>query len=413
MTRSLVLATLAAAAALTFAARPAHAVPETLGLTARVVDAGVPLAGNHSITVRLHTAATGGNAAWSETQTAAVTDGLLYLTLGAQTPLTSTVVDGGPLYAEIQIDSTVLAPRLAVTSTAYAIRAAIAEDSERLGGQPATAFAAANHNHNGAYLPVGSFLACASNEKVASINPTTGSLTCAPDNVGPTYVAGPGISIAGTQLAVMFGGTGTLTSAARSDHAHTGVYLPIGSALTCPAGQFATAIQANGNPVCALEAGDITQVTAGTGLTGGAASGGATLAVAFAGLGVSTSVARADHFHPAVCPTGYATHASAGAATPLCVKRVAQANVTYYDAATACYVQHQAGELCTYAQLRVAFTTTPQETQVVNYWMADRVDDDWVLRVNSSANDSNFDEKIEIASLTVTGPGYYCCQRAQ
>ena len=45
------LVTLAALAA------PAAAVPEQLGLTARVVDAGAPITGNHVVTVRLHTAA--------------------------------------------------------------------------------------------------------------------------------------------------------------------------------------------------------------------------------------------------------------------------------------------------------------------------------------------------------------------
>ena len=124
------LVTLAALAA------PAAAVPEQLGLTARVVDAGAPITGNHVVTVRLHTAASGGAAVWTENQNVAATDGLVYLTLGAQTPLTDAIIDGGPLWVELQVDSTVLAPRLAVTSAAYAIRAGVAEDSELLGGQP-------------------------------------------------------------------------------------------------------------------------------------------------------------------------------------------------------------------------------------------------------------------------------------
>jgi hypothetical protein len=43
--------------------------------------------------------------------------------------------------------------------------------------------------------------------------------------------------------------------------------------------------------------GDITGVTAGSGLTGGGTSGGVTLSANFAGSGVATTVARSDHFH--------------------------------------------------------------------------------------------------------------------
>ena len=69
---------------------------------------------------------------------------------------------------------------------------------------------------------------------------------------------------------------------------------------TCAAGEFLQSIGQNGTVVCG-SAGDITAVTAGSGLTGGASSGDASLAVDFASSGGSngtaTTVARSDHHH--------------------------------------------------------------------------------------------------------------------
>ena len=70
---------------------------------------------------------------------------------------------------------------------------------------------------------------------------------------------------------------------------------------TCPSGQLMTAVNQNGTVTCqsvtGAGGGDIASVVAGAGLTGGATTGDATLAVSFSGTGITSSAARADHWH--------------------------------------------------------------------------------------------------------------------
>lgn len=87
-------------------------------------------------------------------------------------------------------------------------------------------------------------------------------------------LAGPGLTGGGTSgevtLSGSFGGTGSATTAARSDHTHDG----------------------GGG-------GTITGVLAGPGLTGGGTSGEVTLGASFGGTGSANTVSRTDHDHDA------------------------------------------------------------------------------------------------------------------
>jgi hypothetical protein len=299
--------------ALTLLAAPAAAVPEQLGLTARVLDAGTPISGMHVVTVRLHGTDVGGIPVWSETHDVEVVDGLVYVTLGRDVPLTADLIDGGALFVEVQVDSTVLSPRLEVTSAAYAIRAGLAEDAELLGGLAPSAFAPVVHDHDGVYLPLGPTLSCGGSDHVTGLDLSTGSVICAP-STSTVYAAGSGISIAGSTISALYSGSGTSAFLARSDHNHAGIYLPVGTTLGCPAGQSVIGLSPSGSVMCAAT-GDITDVVAGLGLTGGAASGFATLAVAYGGTGISTSAARSDHNHAGVyLPVGSTLGCAAGEA---------------------------------------------------------------------------------------------------
>jgi hypothetical protein len=358
----------------------ADAVPEQIGLTARVVDAGTPITGAHTFTVRVFDAATNGTQQWTESDGATASDGTVYLTLGDQSALDATVLDGGPLWIELQVDSTVLAPRLSITSAAYAVRAGVAEDAELLGGIPATAF-----------LPKGSVLNCTGTQKVVGIS-ANGSVLCGSDQ----------------DTILTLAGSGTAATAARSDHSHTGVYLPVGATLACTGTQKVTGVNANGSVSCGADVDTDTNTTymAGAGIT----LTGTSFSVSFGGTGTANIAARADHAHAELCPTGYATYSgNSGSGSPLCIKRVTSP-ASYSQAASDCFLAHSAGELCTYSQLRIGTAAGGGLTLSTGYWMADRVDDNWVLRVNG-ANALDFDEKVDVQTVT-SSPGYYCCQRA-
>lgn len=117
---------------------------------------------------------------------------------------------------------------------------------------------------------------------------------CNADAGGSSYSAGPGLSLSGSTFSAAYGGSGgdagTAATLARSDHRHDARYA-LATALAT-----AGTINAPSNPVSWTKlkdvpvgladgidndsGGDITGVVAGAGLTGGAAAGEATLAIA-------------------------------------------------------------------------------------------------------------------------------------
>jgi hypothetical protein len=79
----------------------------------------------------------------------------------------------------------------------------------------------------------------------------------------------------------------------------------------CPTGQLMTAVNENGTVACEAissgSGGDITEVTAGSGLAGGGTTGAVTLRALFSGSGTSNASARADHTHGVGGVTGAST----------------------------------------------------------------------------------------------------------
>lgn len=96
---------------------------------------------------------------------------------------------------------------------------------------------------------------------------------------------------------------------------------------TCGAGNAIRAVGADGAVTCeAIPQGDITGVStlAGSGLTGGAASGDANLAVSFGGSGAATSAARSDHGHDA-------TYVNEGQADSVTSPMIVNGAITFAD----------------------------------------------------------------------------------
>lgn len=151
MTRSLLWSSALCAAALAITAATAHAqVPQTLTFSARLTDGDDALDGAHALTFRIYDAETGGTPRWTESHAAVpVSDGLATVALGSVVPLTATVLGGGTLWIEVVLDGETMAPRLALRSVPYAVRAG---DAALLGGQTAAAYAAAGHDHDAAYV---------------------------------------------------------------------------------------------------------------------------------------------------------------------------------------------------------------------------------------------------------------------
>lgn len=367
----------------------AQTAPMQFSFSARVKNAGADLSGSHLVDLRLFDAPAGGNSLWSESHTLQVEGGVLATALGSTSPLPALIFDGRPLHLEVSIDGTALSPRMQVTSVPFAVRADTAGVADRLGTLQQSDVALASHSHNGTYLPLSSTLACSGSQKVTGLT-AQGEVVCSND------------------LTVGLAGSGTATTAAHSDHTHAGTYVPVNTAR-CSATQRAVGLNANGSPIC--EADLNTTYSAGDGLT----VSGTTLSVNFSNDGTANTVARSDHGHTYVCPTGYRRHwfppsvGSQEGTHVLCSKAVAYPSVTWVQAVRRCALDHGSGRLCTIAELTLArLASSPghaQEMLYNNYWLADRGGDNMAFRTNSTSSD-DFDAE---SNVNDSMQGFYCC----
>lgn len=111
-------------------ASPALAqVPRVLHYQATLLEEDFPVEGTVDVNVAFYADSTGGSpiAGWEESYTdVQLTAGRLELLLGSQTPFPDELFETSPLYLEIAVNGDAL-PRLPVASTAFALRADVAE----------------------------------------------------------------------------------------------------------------------------------------------------------------------------------------------------------------------------------------------------------------------------------------------
>ncbi|OIO02899.1 MAG: hypothetical protein AUJ51_05655 [Elusimicrobia bacterium CG1_02_56_21] len=106
----------------------AGAAPALINYQGRLVDAnGNPLSGAYSITFSIYSAASGGSAIWTETQSLSLDNGIFSASLGASSALTPSVFSSDTRYLGVQVGADAeMTPRTQLLSVPYAIYAASA-----------------------------------------------------------------------------------------------------------------------------------------------------------------------------------------------------------------------------------------------------------------------------------------------
>ncbi len=207
--------------------------PAWMPVQAYLADAeGSPLTGEHDIILTLYGTDVGGQALFAETQTVLLEDGLATLFLGSNQPLDlSLFANNSELFLGIAVDEDPeMTPRFPLGTVPFAAFAEQAGNALSLDGRAATEFRLAADDADSLAA-----MSCVDGQ-VAKASAT--GWICADDfntdsggditevNAGDGLLGG-GVNGPVT-LAVEFGDSGVLTSAARSDHDHDLAYAAIG-----------------------------------------------------------------------------------------------------------------------------------------------------------------------------------------
>jgi len=190
----------------------AGAVPDTINFTGRLTTPAGPVNGAVNLTLKLYDVASGGTPLWTEIHSNVGADnGLVFVDAGTLTTLDEAIFDGRRLYFEIVVGTEALAPRLAINSVPYAMRAAAATNAELLGTSigPDDVITSVSGSGGIAAAKTGNAVSvslsttgCA-NGQVFKYDGTT--FACANEQ-DTTYTGGAGISVSGTTISLSTAG---------------------------------------------------------------------------------------------------------------------------------------------------------------------------------------------------------------
>jgi hypothetical protein len=243
----------------------AWAVPGLVSYQGRLVDlstgepvtnAGLPM------TFRIYDAQVGGTLLWEEDHASVpVQDGIYNLFLGNGTTTVGTfdlsLFSAADRWFEVEVDTELFTPRQRVASVAFAMKAASAEDADTLDGYDSLDFAESIHAHDGADITTGSVADARIPGTITRDSELTAGLAGKADNVH-TH-AGDDIT------------SGTVAEARIADSLARDSEITWDNLSGKPDG-FADGEDDDSG-------GDITSVSAGTGLNGGGSTGDVSLNV--------------------------------------------------------------------------------------------------------------------------------------
>jgi hypothetical protein len=132
--------------------------------------------GNHSLTVRLYEAASGGSSVYEESQSTAIVKGLFNLIIGSVTPIPGTLAFDKAYFMGVSVDGGAeLVPRTAISAAPYAIYASVAGTANSLAPGVTGVVTSVNEKSGAVTLQGGGSTTVTSAGNVITISSTGGS----------------------------------------------------------------------------------------------------------------------------------------------------------------------------------------------------------------------------------------------
>lgn len=187
-------------------------IPQTISFQGKLLESGSPVTGTRNFTFTF----TG--TAWTETHNnVSVTNGLYSVVLGSVTPVPVSVFnDNTTATLTISVNGTLLSPNVTISSAGYAFKAEKAADAAKIGGHPVSTSSPGSNT----YLKWDGTQWTAS--LVTEVDGVVGNEVLDATASGGLVRSGAGTAGSPYTLGVSWGGTGSATTASRSDHGHTG-----------------------------------------------------------------------------------------------------------------------------------------------------------------------------------------------